>query len=43
MQLAALEANMVDREKEIVRHLSKEELEQLLTETDEIKVYKRLH
>jgi transposase len=33
---------MVGREKELVRHLSEEELERLLTEADEIKVYKRL-
>jgi transposase len=33
---------MVGREKELVRHLSEEELERLLTETDDIKVYKRL-
>ena len=33
---------MVGREKELVRHLSEDELEQLLTEADEIKVYKRL-
>lgn len=33
---------MVGREKEVVRHLSDEELERLLTEADDIKVYKRL-
>jgi len=33
---------LVGREKELVRNLSKKELERLLTETDEIKVYKRL-
>jgi len=33
---------MVGREKELVKHLSEEDLERLLTEADEIKVYKRL-
>ena len=33
---------MVGREKELVQHLSEEELERLLTEADDIKVYKRL-
>jgi len=33
---------MVGREKELVRHLSEEELERLLTEADDIKLYKRL-
>src|SRR6056297_3473479 len=33
---------MVGREKEVVWHLSDEDLERLLRETDEIKVYKRL-
>jgi len=31
---------MIGREKEIVRHLSEEELERLLTEADDIKVSK---
>jgi len=33
---------MVGREKKLVRHLSEEKVEQLLTETDDIEVYKRL-
>nr|WP_160047024.1 IS630 family transposase [Natrialba sp. INN-245] len=37
-----IESSVVGREKELVRHLSEEELERLLTEADDIKVYKRL-
>ena len=42
MQLEYLEPTMVGREKEPVQHLSEQELEQLLTEANDIKVYKRL-
>jgi transposase len=33
---------MTGREKEIVRHLSEEDLDRLLNETDEVKIYERL-
>lgn len=33
---------MTGREKEVVRHLSEEDLDRLLTDTDDVKVYKRL-
>ena len=33
---------MVGREKEVVKHLSEEDLDRLQTETDDIKVYKRI-
>ena len=42
VQLEYLEPTMVGREKEPVQHLSEQELEQLLTEANDIKVYKRL-
>jgi transposase len=42
VQLELVKPSMVGREKELVRHLSEEELERLLTEADDLKVYKRL-
>jgi len=42
VELESIGADMVGREKEVIRHLSDEDLERLLRETDEIKVYKRL-
>lgn len=42
MRLALVIVRVVGREREIVRHLSEEELDRLQSETDSIKEYKRL-
>jgi hypothetical protein len=42
VRLASVGVRVVGREREVVRHLTEEELDRLQSETDSIKEYKRL-